>query len=351
MRLQALKAALAAGLAWSLGGLVPGAPAQPYLAPLTAMLTVQVTIAESVAGAAQRTLGALIGVIVALLLGEFVGVTPLTIAVLVLLAQEAGRLLRLGPVGSAQVMVTALLVLTVGGATSLAYGWARVAETIVGALVGLGINALLVPPTHVPAAGAAYQTLVDALLAELDGLASGLARGLSSETANQCLEAARDLARRFEDTRQALLRAEQGLRFNVLAFRQRAELDARREAVQTLEHTAIQARSLTRALADSVAAGCPAWLAPSVFGQPLAALVRAAARALHAFASGDGQPELDTCKSAFQACREVVIARARAERSLLTGGGAADGWVRLGAVLSTLDRLVNDLGTSSQTRD
>jgi uncharacterized membrane protein YccC len=313
------------------------------------MLTVQLTVAESVSGAVQRTLGTLIGVVVALATGEFVGVTPVTIAALVLVAQAAGHLLRLSPVGTAQVMVTSMLVLTIGGTTSLAYGWARVAETIAGALVGLGINALLVPPTHVPAAGAAYQSLVEGLLDELNGLALGLARGLDREVAEGCLEAARALARRFDDTDQALQRAEQGLRFNVRAFRERAEVDARREAVQTLEHTAIQARSVARALFDTVAEGCPGWLEPDAFGQPLADLVRVSAQALQAFALG--QPDLDQRKHVFGACRAAILAHARAERTLLTSGSAPDGWVRLGSVLGTLDRLVWDLGGSSQTRD
>jgi hypothetical protein len=246
-------------------------------------------------------------------------------------------------------MVTSMLVLTIGGTTSLAYGWSRVAETIVGALVGVGINALLLPPTHIPAAGAAYQTLVDALREELDGLASGLADGLDRAAAERCLEAARDLARRFDATDQALQRAEQALRFNVLAFRERAELDARRQAVLTLEHTAIQARSVARALFDTVAEGCPAWLQPAAFGQPLAGLVRVSAQALQAFALQEA--ELDQRKQAYGVCRAAILARARAERDSLTGNRAPDGWVRLGSVLGTLDRLVWDLGGSSQTRD
>jgi hypothetical protein len=84
-----------------------------------------------------------------------------------------------------------------------------------------------------------------------------------------------------------------------------------------------------------------------VFGAILADLVRAAAAALQAFAAGSG--DLDACRRAFEACREVVTARARAERSLLTGHGA--GWVRLGAVLATLERFVADLGSTSQTQD
>src|SRR4051794_30291614 len=44
LQTQALKSALAAGLAWAVGAYVPWGPAQPYLAPLTAILTVQATI-------------------------------------------------------------------------------------------------------------------------------------------------------------------------------------------------------------------------------------------------------------------------------------------------------------------
>src|SRR5579884_1773795 len=123
---QTLKTASAAGLAWLLGGLVPGAPPSPYLAPLTAMLTVQLTVAESVKGALQRTVGATLGVVVALLAGSAVGVNPITVAILVLLAQSIGGLLRLNAVGTTQVMTSALLVLTVGSTTTYSYPVARV---------------------------------------------------------------------------------------------------------------------------------------------------------------------------------------------------------------------------------
>src|SRR5262249_20094200 len=153
-------------VAWTLGGMVPGAPPLPYLAPLTAVLTVQLTIAESVSGAVQRTAGAVVGVIMALMVGGFIGVNAFTLAAVVLVAQLIGRLLRLPQVGSAQVVTTALLVLTVGGVTSFTYGVGRVVETLVGALVGVAINALLVPPTHLSAAVDDYHARAAALSAE-----------------------------------------------------------------------------------------------------------------------------------------------------------------------------------------
>ncbi len=189
--IQALKAALAAGIAWALGGLVPCAPPIAYLAPQTPMLTVQLTVAESVSGAFQRTAGAVVGVILAVLAVGSVGVTPLTIAALVLVAQGIGRVLHLTTAGTAQVITTAMLVLTIGGATSFTYGFGRVIETIVGGLVGIGINALLVPPSHLSALGAACRGVADALVAEMQSMAAGLADGLTHDMADERLRRAR----------------------------------------------------------------------------------------------------------------------------------------------------------------
>src|SRR3954470_3963676 len=93
LRTQALKSALAAGLAWAVGAYVPWGPAQPYLAPLTAILTIQATIAESMQGALQRVLGVAVGVGMAALASHTIGASPLTIALLVVLSQALGSLL------------------------------------------------------------------------------------------------------------------------------------------------------------------------------------------------------------------------------------------------------------------
>ncbi len=336
---QALKAALAAGLAWKLGGLIPGAPPLPYLAPLTAMLTVQLTIVESISGALQRTAGAVVGVTVALAVGGAVGVNAVTVAALVLLAQVIGRLLRLTTVGTTQVMTTALLVLTIGGVTSFNYGFGRVVETIVGALIGVGVNALLVPPTHFSEVVTAYRALANALKRDLLDLATCLRDGLTHEVAAQHLERARALERQFEQIRVAFQHAQDSLRMNVFGARQRSELDSYRHAVDTLEHTAIQVRTLTRALDDAVVVGRPSWLDGGIVGKPMADFVQAAAVCLEAFV--ERSSDLDTDVRSALASREVVIARASEARSLL----AADGWLQLGSIVSSVERMVNDLGS------
>src|SRR5262249_28291552 len=151
-------------------------------------------------------------VIMALLVGGFIGVNAFTLAAVVLVAQLIGRLLRLPQVGSAQVVTTALLVLTVGGVTSFTYGVGRVVETLVGALVGVAINALLVPPTHLSAAVDDYHARAAALSAELKDIAGSLKQGLTQEAAAQYLARTREEAHRFTQTHQALKRAEDSLR-------------------------------------------------------------------------------------------------------------------------------------------
>ncbi len=343
---QALKTALAAGVAWALGGQVPGAPPLPYLAPLTAVLTVQLTIAESVSGAVQRTAGAVVGVIMALLVSGYIGVNAFTIAAVVLVAQLIGRLLRLPQVGSAQVVTTALLVLTVGGVTTFAYGVGRVVETLVGALVGVAINALLVPPTHVSAAVDDYRAQAEAVSNELHAIADDLKHGLSAEAATQHLGQTREGARRFAHTRQALQRAEDSLRMNVLRSEQRDELNALGVAIEALERSVVQTRTLARVLADCVATGRPVWLDPSALGVPLAELVEAVAACLHTSVHGQGA-ELASCKAAALDRQKEVLLRAREAAALLP----AEGWLQLGSILSTLERLNADLGQSAGWED
>jgi uncharacterized membrane protein YgaE (UPF0421/DUF939 family) len=336
---QAFKAALAAGIAWVVGGLVPGAPPAPYLAPLTAMLSVQLTIAESVTGAIHRTGGAIIGVIVALIAGNLIGVNALTVTVLVVVAEAVAARLKLNAIGTSQVMVTALLVLTIGGSTSLAYGWSRVAETMVGAVVGVAVNALLVPPSYLGTARSLTLSLVTSLADELEALAAALQRpttGLTFEVADERLERARVVARQFEDTLAALSRAEESLRFNMRAVRQRDQLEQFQSKVQTLEHTAIQVRSLSRTLYDAILAGDTAWLAPDALGGALGDLVRAAAAVLAAFGSGH---DLAQARSEFTRARARFAQRAQTNTALLVPRG----WEQVGGALAILERLVDDL--------
>jgi uncharacterized membrane protein YgaE (UPF0421/DUF939 family) len=350
LQTQALKSALAAGLAWAVGAYVPWGPPQPYLAPLTAILTIQATVAESLQGALQRVLGAAVGVGVAVLASHTIGVTPWTVALLVLVSQAVGSLLRLTIVGTSQVVVSALLVLTIGQASENGwlYGWGRLAETMVGALVGIAVNGLVAPPSYASEARRSWQSLADELAEQLGELARGLSTGLPLAQAHASLERARTLGDRLEAARAALAQAERSLRFNVVARAQRHQLARYRLALDSLEHAAIQLRGIARVLADllGVADGCPPWLQPETLGQPLGRLTAAAAATLDTFSQVVLYDDLAVdAREAARRDDDAAEARRLAIEAAATQMPTIDpdGLIALGAILADLHRMIRDL--------
>ena len=109
-----------------------------------------------------------------------------------------------------------------------------------------------------------------------------------------------------------------------------------------VQRSAIQTRTLARALHDATADSGTAWLEPSVIGKPLADLLQAAVRLLGEFLTGGGA---DPCSADFATPREAVHSRAQGESVTLT----PDGWVRQAAILATIDRLAADLRDSTHS--
>jgi uncharacterized membrane protein YgaE (UPF0421/DUF939 family) len=146
---QIAKTALAAGISWWLAELV-FARGRPYFAPLAAILTMQVTVAKSVSLGGQRILGVVGGIVVSFLLAHWLGVSALSVGLVVLVSMGLGALAGLGANAVTQSAVTALLVMALG--TKASYAAARLMDTVLGAVVAVAVNALLVPPDGTPAA-------------------------------------------------------------------------------------------------------------------------------------------------------------------------------------------------------
>ena len=117
---------------------------QPLLAPLTAMLVVQVTPVSLLASGLDRVLAVVAGVLLAV---GFAAVVPLdwwSLGLLILAAITVGQVLRLRA-NLIEVAISAMLVLGVGALGAASAAWQRIAETLVGAAVGIAAN-LLFPP-------------------------------------------------------------------------------------------------------------------------------------------------------------------------------------------------------------
>jgi len=137
------KIATAALLAWFTCALFITDQA-PVFAGIAAVMVVQPSVAATLSRAVERSLGVVLGVVVASCAGLLpVGhaeATVITIVASVLLAWT----LRLSATSSVQVPISAMLVLAFS--TSMpGYELHRIVETILGAAIGVGVNAIPVP--------------------------------------------------------------------------------------------------------------------------------------------------------------------------------------------------------------
>lgn len=241
---QIAKTALAATLSWELADRLLDSPL-PALAALGAILTVQSTVKGTVALGVQQVVGVTVGVGAALLAVHALGVHTWSVGVVILGALVVGNLLRLGRQTN-QVAISALLVLALG----TGYGGVRVIDTLLGAVVGVLVNALVAPPTHVQAAADQVARVGGDLGLLLADIGSQLRGDWDQATAQDWLHRARDLDATRRDAGEAVRRGDDSLRYNPLA-RGEAESVARlTEAHTALEHVATQLRGTARSLAD-----------------------------------------------------------------------------------------------------
>jgi Aromatic acid exporter family member 1 len=339
--LRTAKTTLAAVLSFVIAARL-GTSAQPILAPLTALLVVQLTMYETVAHSIDRIASVLAGVLVAVGVATVVGLTWWSLGGIVALSLVLGRLLRLGP-NLPEVPISAMLVLAVGGAEHAAAG--RVYETLIGAAVGVAVNAVVVPPLYVRPAGEAIGELADRMGGFLRDLAGDVRTGWSRAAADRWLEQARALGAEVSQADQALARAEESARLNPRGALAREAQPRLRTALTGLEHCYVVLRNLGRALLDR------AYFVPS--DQEAAAYspeVRAAlADVLDAAADAiEGTAAVSSVVGPTEAAYTEVEAhlselhrrRDRLSMLLVVDPHADQGaWQQHGALLASIDRL------------
>lgn len=351
---RTLKTALAVTLAWLLGKVVPGGTDHPYFAPLTAIFSMQTTVADSISGAVQRVLGIIAGVAVALAVSSLIGETAWGIGLIVLLALILGANLHLNSQGVSEVAVSALLVMFFGNASDLAYAGSRLVECSVGAVVGVAVNALLIPPSHLAQARTAAQTLALAITSALDHLAALARVGMNREGALQNLTEGRALSIPLAAAQSALEQAETSLKYNLRSRFQQVQLARCRHIIETLEHIVIQVRGMARTLIDTLGekevSDRPnlSLTAPGELNEALSGLFSSLSKAVFHFSepvvtSARLSSELEQALLEIEQCRQAVYRAASQQMPPLS----PEGWMQLGALLSDADRLLNDLALAS----
>ncbi|WP_228991935.1 FUSC family protein [Streptomyces sp. DH8] len=142
---QSLKSAAAAIIAWALTGWWLSAP-MALMAPWAAVALVQGTVYRSVRTAVQLVLMITVGTLLAAGAAALTGDTMIAMVLVLPLTTLLGNVAPVGGQGL-YASTTALFVLAYGSYSAPAVGH-RLLETLVGAAVGVAVNALVLPPVH-----------------------------------------------------------------------------------------------------------------------------------------------------------------------------------------------------------
>ncbi|WP_181383361.1 aromatic acid exporter family protein [Streptomyces sp. NWU339] len=195
---QSLKAAGAAIAAWALTGWWLEAP-MALLAPWTAIVLVASTVYRSVHSGVQQFAVIVVGTLwasaaLAVAGNSTLGAMALTLPPLVLI----GNYRRLGSQGIYGA-TTALFVITYGASAAGDVGH-RLLETLIGAVVGIAVNAFVLPPVHLRS----VRENLHGLVHHSGELLASVAEGLREEDGLSDAAQWHDRARRLGGTVQAL---------------------------------------------------------------------------------------------------------------------------------------------------
>src|SRR3954451_18837596 len=222
---------------------------QPLTGPLTALLVVQVSLFATLTTGLKRVLAVVCGVVLAVLVSSVVALSWWSLGGVIALAIVVGQVLRLGD-HLLEVPISAMLVLGVSSAESAAAS--RVAETLVGAGVGVLATVLYPPPVQTRTAGEAVEVVAVRTADVLDRVADELPDAGSGDRAGAWLEDVRRLNRYVTRGDRALDEAGDSRRLTPRAMGTTDRLPMLRRDLDALEHSAVALRQLFRTVSDAV---------------------------------------------------------------------------------------------------
>ncbi|MGK0716532.1 FUSC family protein [Leucobacter sp. W1153] len=251
--LQILKAAAAAILTWFVCLWV--FPEQlPIFGAIAALLSVQESVDQSLTRGIERVVGVLLGVSVALGAGALFGPQSWLFLAAIIVSMGLGWLLRMTNSSTNQIAISALLMIALGG-LSLGYGFERLIETIIGAAIGISINALIVAPVRTTPVHLAIGNLTRHSAQALRRLSEALEEPREREWIDRMMRDARRLQSERDEVHQLLRNARESLRLNPRGPRYRAILGEDDEMFSRLQPIVTQVVGMTRALSDNYGKG------------------------------------------------------------------------------------------------
>lgn len=247
--LQIVKTIAAGVLAWFLADLLLS-DNKPVFATIAALIVVQPSVNQSVRRGLERSVGAIVGVTLAfgmvLIFGDVGWVALVSMSAGILLAW----IFKLTPATAVQISLSAMLVLAVGAITPV-YAADKILETVIGALVGILINAIVAPPVAIaPANEAVSQVGVD-VAQVLEDMGSVLGRQTSTEVLQHLYLNARALRGEYNHALATLTQARESLQYNARKKTLGQVLDREAALMERLAILVTRVIGMARAIRDN----------------------------------------------------------------------------------------------------
>ncbi|MFD3309625.1 aromatic acid exporter family protein [Streptomyces sp. NPDC058656] len=326
--------------------------AAPLTAPLTALLVVQVTLYATLTTGIRRVNSVVAGVLVAIVFSALVGLTWWSLGLLILASLAVGHLVRVSEFVP-EVAISAMLVLGVTRVGDTA--WARILETLIGALVGFGCNLLFAPPVWVGAAGQSIEDLARRMRQLLLRVGEEAAGRTPVAVAAARLHEARELDHDIVEVDAALQQAEDSLRLNPRVREGLLHRVVLRTGLDTLEICTVVLRVLARTLTDLAKERAPEPLFEAEIGATLEQLLAEVGDAVVSFAvlvTTDVSRSAESAESRLAS--ELVAATATRDKlaQLLLEEVQRDArqWQLHGAVLTEVTRILDELDMEHRSR-
>lgn len=299
-RLQlAGKAALAAGIAWTLAPLMPGPAAEvPYYAPFGALITMYPTVAGSLRQGLQSLAGLACGVGLAFALAAFGRPTPWLVGSVIGLGILLSGVPRVGG-GKDWIPTAALFVLVVGGADPGSFSFGYLLQTAVGVAVGLAVNLLLLPPLRFSAAAASLERGRQELAGQLADMGAAMAERWPPDHEDWSRRQDR-LADAARDVRTAVGEADSSRRGNPRQWRHHRDLNADYAHVRQLERVTFHVQDITEVLADAIYQQSRQNPVPAELCGPLGQALTETGALLQCWNDGDARAQLRAAAAAVE---------------------------------------------------
>jgi len=291
-RLQlALKAGLAAGVAFAIAPFMPGSAADcPYYAPLGALVAMYENVAGSMRQGVQTLVGLAIGVGLAFMLFSLGSPSPWTVAVVMGLGVILAGLPKIGS-GRDWIPTAALLVLLVGGHNPDTFSFGYLFQMGVGVTVGIVVNLLVFPPLHFRAAELSIAELRQALAQQLWDMGKALKESWPPEHVDWSRRS-EALAAHARSVRLAVEKADASRQANPRRHLHPRDLNLDYRNLRDLERLTFHVQDVTQVLSDVIWAEDTPFVVPDEYAVPLGDAMASVGDVLRALE--EEQPERQT---------------------------------------------------------